>query len=110
MPLALLRRGFSSLLGSLTAILEELAELCGGAFFEQPAFDEERVIEAIVGGDVVEGSGVSGFGIGGCVDQTRETACVGRAGAHGAWFQGGVEGAARQSPASCGDGCATDRE
>jgi hypothetical protein len=104
------RRGFGDLTGSLTAILEEDAELCGGYFFEKPGFDEEGVVEAGIGGDVVESAGVSGFGIGGRVDQTRETACVGGAGAHGAWFQGGVEGASGQAPASNSGGCTTDRK
>src|SRR5215203_3271755 len=101
---------FGGLPGSLTAILEEVAELCGGAFFEQSAFDEEGVIEAFVGGDVVEGSGVSGFRIRGRVDQARETARVGGARAHGARLQGGVEGATGQAPAACGGGCATNGE
>jgi hypothetical protein len=50
------------------------------------------------------------FGIRGRVDQTRETACVGGAGAHGARFQGGVEGTACQTPASGSGGCPTDGE
>ena len=90
--------------------MEEVAEQCGGSFFEKATFDDEGMIETGVGGDVVEGAGVSGFGIRGRVDQTRETACVGGAGAHGARFQGGVEGAACQPPAACGGGCTTDRE
>jgi hypothetical protein len=85
-------------------------EQCGRFFFEKAAFHDKGMIEAGVGGGVVEGAGVSGFGIWGCVDQTRETACVGGAGAHGAWFQCGVEGAACQSPAACGGGCPTDGE
>ena len=93
-------RGFGGFSGSLATILEEVAEQCGGSFFEKAAFDDEGMIETGVGGDIVEGAGVSGFGIRGRVDQTRETACVGGAGAHGAWFQGGVEGAACQSPAA----------
>src|SRR5215212_10036234 len=68
------------------------------------------MIEADVGGDIVESAGVSSFGIRGCVDQARETACVGGAGAHGARLQGGVEGAPCQAPAACGGGCSTDRE
>ena len=103
-------RGFGGFSGSLATILEEVAEQCGGSFFEKAAFDEGGVVKSGIGEDVVERARVSGFGIRGRVDQARESACVGGAGAHGAWFQGGVEGAARQSPASCGDGCATDRE
>ncbi len=102
--------GFGCLFGLAAPILEEVAQQSCGSFFEKAAFDEEGMIEAGIGGDVVEGAGVPGFGVWGCVDQTGETACVGGAGAHGAWFQGGVEGAARQAPASRGGGCATDRE
>lgn len=35
---------------------------------------------------------------------------MGGAGAHGAWLEGDVEGAAGQAPAAEGGGCATDRE
>src|SRR5829696_10558390 len=101
---------FGSLSGSPATILKEVAEQCGGSFFEKAAFDDEGMIEAGVGGGVVQGACVSGFGIRSRVDQTRETACVGGAGAHGAWFQGGVEGAACQSPAARGGGCTTDRQ
>jgi hypothetical protein len=91
-------------------MVEEIAKQCGCSLFEKAAFHDKGMIEAGVGGDVVEAAGVSRFGIRGRVDQTRETACVGGAGAHGAWFQGGVESAACQSPAACGGGCTTDRE
>src|SRR5215210_6136612 len=101
---------FGSLSGSPATILEEVAEQCGGSIFEEAAFDDEGMIEAGVGGGVVEGTCVSGFGIRGRVDQTRETASVGGAGAHGARFQSGVEGVACQSPAASGGGCATDSE
>src|SRR5215213_9218251 len=102
--------GFGGLSGPAATIVEEGAEQCGGSFFEKAAFDDEGMIEAGVGWSIVEGACVSGFGIWGRVDQTRETACVGGAGAHGAWFQCGVEGAACQSPAACGGGCPTDGE
>src|SRR5215203_4666562 len=102
--------GFGVLSGLAATILEEVAELRGGSFFEKAAFDEEGVVEAGVGGDVVEGPGVSGFGIRGRVDQSRETACVGGARAHGTRLQGGVECASCQSPAAGGGGCATDRQ
>ena len=102
--------GFGGLSGPAATIVEEGAEQCGGSFFEKAAFDDEGMIEAGVGWDVVEGACVSGFGIRGRVDQTRETARVGGAGTHGARFQSGVEGVACQSPAACDGGCATDRE
>src|SRR5688572_6544640 len=93
--------GFGGLSRSLATILEEVAEQCGCGFFEKTAFDDEGMIEAGVGGGVMEGACVPGFGIRGRVDQARETARVGCAGAHGARFQCGVEGAACQSPAAC---------
>jgi hypothetical protein len=110
MLLALQKRGFRGFSGTSATILEEVTEQCGGSLFEKAAFDAEGMIEAGVGGSIMEGAGISGFGVGGCVDQTRETAGVGGAGAHGAWFQGDVEGTACKSPASEGGGCAADRE
>jgi hypothetical protein len=68
------------------------------------------MIEAGVGWGVMEGAGVPGFGIRCRVDKAGETACVGGPGAHGAWFQGGVEGTACKAPASDGCRCATDGE
>jgi hypothetical protein len=62
---------FGSLSGSPATILEEVAEQCGGSFLEKAPFDDEGMIEAGVGGGVVEGARVSGFGIRGRVDQTR---------------------------------------
>ena len=107
---SLRRWGFGGLSGSPATISEEVAELRGGSFLEKAAFDEDGVVEAGIGGDVVEGAGVSGLGVGGRVDQARETACVGGAGAHGAGLQRGVEGATGQPPASYSGGCATYRE
>jgi hypothetical protein len=103
-------RGFGGFSGSLATIVEEVTEQCGGSFFEEAAFDEGGVVKSGIGEDVVERARVSGFGIRGRVDQAREAACVGGAGAHGAWFQGSVEGAACQSPAARGGGCTTDRQ
>src|SRR5215207_93590 len=106
-----LRKGdFGALFGPLAPIFEEVAEQCGGFGFEEAAFDEYGVVEAGVGRSVVEGTCVSGFGIGGRVDQAREAGCVGGAGAHGARLQGGVEGTAGQAPAACSGGCATNGE
>src|SRR5215204_5426796 len=106
-----LRKGdFGALFGPLAPIIEEVAEQCGGFGFEEAASDEYGVVEAGVGRSVVEGTCVSGFGIGGRVDQAREAGCVGGAGAHGARLQGGVEGTACQAPAACSGGCASDGE
>src|SRR5215210_1063233 len=68
------------------------------------------MIQAGIGGYVVEGAGVPGLRVRGRVDQAGEAARVCGAGAHGAWFQGGVERAVSKAPAVRGGGCATDRE
>jgi hypothetical protein len=91
-------------------VVKEVAEQGGGPLSEETAFDEKRVVEAGICGDVMKGAGVSRFGVGGRIDQTGETAGVGGAGAHGAWLQGGVEGATAQAPAARSGGGATDRE
>ena len=104
------KRDFGGLFELSATILEEVAEQTGGFGFENAAFDEDSVIEASVGGDIVEGASVSGFGIRGRVDQTRETGCVGCACAHWARLQGGIEGTAGQAPAACSFGCPTDGE
>jgi hypothetical protein len=72
--------------------------------------DEEGVVQAGIGGDVVEGACVACFGVRGCEDQAREPGRVDGACAHGARLQGGIEGAARQAPAARGGGCPADRE
>src|SRR4028118_821522 len=88
-----------ALVGLLAAILEEIAEQCGGTLFEEAAIYEEGMVQAGIGGDVVEGTGVSGFGVRGGVDQAREPGGVGGAGAHGAGLEresgsGGMPGRA----------------
>ena len=65
----LLKRDFGALFGLMAAIFEEVAEQCGGFGFEEAAFDEDGVVETGIGGGVVEGACVSGFGILGRVDQ-----------------------------------------
>ncbi len=60
--------GFVVPCGFAATILEEAGEQSGGFVFEEAFFDEERMIEAGIGGDVVESTGVSGFGIWGGVD------------------------------------------
>ena len=54
--------------GLAAAIPEEVAEKGRGAFSEEAAFGGEGVVEAGVGGGVVEGAGVAGFGVGGGED------------------------------------------
>lgn len=57
------------------------------------------MVEAFVGGDVVEGAGGACFGVRGGVDEAVYAGGVEGAGAHGAGFEGGVEGAAAEAPA-----------
>ena len=108
--LALGEWGFRGLSGSPAPVVEEVAEQSGCSLCQEPAFDSKRMVEAGIGGGVMQGTGISGFGIGSRVDQAGETAGVGGAGAHGAWLQRSVEGATGQAPGARGGGCATDRE
>ena len=96
--------------GSPAAVFEEAAEQSGGFDFEETALCGEGVIKAAVGGDVMEGAGVAGLGVWCGVDEAREPGGVGSAGAHWARFEGGVEGAAGQAPATQGSGCIPDGE
>ena len=61
--------GSGALSGFAAAVSEEVAKQGGGVFFEEAAFYGEGVVEAGVGGGVVEATGVAGFGVGGCVDE-----------------------------------------
>jgi len=61
----------------MAAILEEVAEELGGFGLEQASLDEEGMVEAGIGWDIVEGTCVSGFRVWGRVDQARESGCVG---------------------------------
>ena len=84
--------------GVPAAIFEESTQHFCGFGLEEALLDGDRVIEAGVGGGVVEGPGVTGLGIRGRVDEAVHTGGVGGAGAHRARFQGGVEGAAGEPP------------
>jgi hypothetical protein len=58
-----------SLQGLAAAISEEVTEQRGGVFIEEADFDGEGMVEVNVGGRVVEGTGVAGFGVRGGVDE-----------------------------------------
>ena len=58
------------------------------------------MVEAGVCGKVVEGAGGACLGIGGGVDEAVYAGGVEGTGAHGAGFEGDVEGAAGETPAS----------
>jgi hypothetical protein len=57
------------------------------------------VVQAKVCGEVIEGTGGTGFGVGGGVDEAAYSGSVESAGAHRARFEGGVEGTAGETPA-----------
>lgn len=57
------------------------------------------MVEAGVGGKIIECSGGACFGVGGSVDETAYAGCVEGSGTHRAGLQGGVEGAAGEAPA-----------
>ena len=56
-------------LGSSTADTEEFPEQFGGFGLKDTAFEVDGVVEAGIGGDVVEGACVAGFRVGGGVDE-----------------------------------------
>jgi hypothetical protein len=61
-----LLRGLS---GSSTADAEEFAEQFYGFGLQEAAIDVDGVVKAGIGGDVMEGTCVAGFRVGGCVDE-----------------------------------------
>jgi hypothetical protein len=85
-------------LGFYPAVFEEVFEEFGGFGLQHAAMCGEGMVEAGVGGGVMEGTGVSCLPIWGGVDQAGEAGGVGCSGAHGAGLQGRVEGAAGEAP------------
>ena len=55
--------------GPFSADVEEISEQFDGFGLEEAAFDVDGVVEAGIGGDVVEGACVAGFRVGGGVDE-----------------------------------------
>lgn len=70
------------------AFFEEVAEEGGGFGFEEAAGNGEGMVEAGIGGEVVEGTGCAGFGVGGGVDEAADAGGVEGARTHGARFEG----------------------
>ncbi len=68
------------------------------------------VVEAGVGGEVVEGTGGACFGIWGGIDQAAYAGSVEGAGAHEARLEGGIEGTVGEAPAPRASGGATESE
>ncbi len=95
----------------VTALFEEGLEEGGGFALQDPAVAGVGVVKAGVGGEVVEGTGGAGFGVGGGVDQAAYAGGVESAGAHGAGLEGGVEGTTGEAPAPrAGGGAAEGKE
>jgi hypothetical protein len=82
------------------ALFEEGAEESGGFVLQDSAVVGVGVVQARIGGEVVEGAGGPGFGVGSSVDEAAYAGGVQSAGAHGAGFEGGVEGASSEAPAA----------
>jgi len=68
------------------------------------------VVEARVSGEIIEGTGGAGFRVRSSVDQTAYACGVEGAGTHGTGFEGSVEGAVGESPATRAGGGATEGE
>ncbi len=60
------------------------------------------MVEAVVGAEVVEGVDGAGLGVAGAVDEAGEAGVDDGAGAHGAGFEGDVEGAIEETPVAEG--------
>jgi len=97
-------------LWSSAAIFEEITEQFGGFGFKDTPFDGDCVVESVICWDIVKRSGVTGFRVGGSVDEAVQARGVSGAGAHGARFQGRVEGAAGEPPAAQSRGGLADGE
>ncbi len=82
------------------SLAEEVAEEGSGLGLEDAAGVGIGMVETGVCGKVVEGAGGACFGVGGGVDKAIYTGGVEGASAHGAGFEGCVEGAAGETPAS----------
>jgi hypothetical protein len=67
----LLEREIPALSGFAATVSEEVAEQRDGIFCEEPPVNNEGVVETGIGRGVMEGTGVAGFGVGGCEDQAR---------------------------------------
>ena len=85
--------------GLATAGSEECLKDCGGFAGEDAGYHLDLVIEAGVGAEAEEGVDGAGFGVGAAVDEAREAGLDDGARAHGAGFEGDVEGAVEEAPA-----------
>src|SRR5215218_4893160 len=85
---------------SIAAFFEEGAEESSGFVLQNPTLVGVGVVQARVSGEIVEGAGSTSLGILGGVDEAANTGGVERAGAHGAGFEGCIEGTLSESPAT----------
>lgn len=84
----------------VAALFEEDAEESGGFVPQDSGGVGIDVVQAGVGGEVVEGARGAGFGVRGGVDEAAYAGGVQGAGAHGAGLKGGVESTAGEAPAT----------
>ncbi len=89
---------------------EELAQAGRGGFGEDTGGDFGLVVEAGVGGDLEEGADGAGLGVVAAVDDALDSGVDDGAGAHGARFEGAVQGAAAQVPGAQSGGGLAERE
>lgn len=82
------------------ALFEEVAEQFCRLGLQESVFGLEVVVEPGIFGEIVESTGESGLRICRGVDEAGDTGGVGGPGAHGARFEGRVECATGEAPAS----------
>ena len=85
--------------GNTAALLEEGAEESGRFGLQDPGRTGVSVVQARVRGEIVEGTGGAGFGVGRGVDKAAYASGVEGTGTHRARFKGGIEGATGETPA-----------
>ena len=83
-----------SLAELLAFAAEEVLEEFGAFIGEDACGDLHLMVEAGMVQDLEDGAGGASLGIAGAVDQSRDAGVNERSGAHGAWFDGGIDGAA----------------
>ena len=87
------------LLRPVAALFEEGAEQGGRLDLQNAGSTGVGVVKAGIRGEVVEGTGRAGFGVWGGIDEATYPGGVEGTGAHGAGFQGSIEGTPDEAPA-----------
>lgn len=93
-----------------STLFKECTDEARRLIFEGTLSYGEGMVELGVGGQIVQSASISGFGVGGGVDETGDAGSVRSPGAHGTGFQGRVEGTAGETPASEPDGRPAESE